>query len=449
MALPASPLPPTLLPELKTRVPGSASTALAARLARVESRNVTHLADPVPIFWQRAQGANVWDADGNRFLDLTGAFGVANIGHGHPEVVGAVARQSEELMHGMGDVHPATVKVELLEALVARFPGGGEARAVLGSSGSDAVETAIKTAQLAVGRPGLLAFEGGYHGLTLGALDATARSDFRNPFAARLAGATVFARFGDIADAEKCLAQAVAGGRPLGAVIVEPVQGRGGERVPPRGFLSSLRSLCDAHGLLLIVDEIYTGFGRTGRWFACDHEGVVPDLLCLGKGLASGMPISACVGRGEVMQAWPLSEGEALHTQTFLGHPPGCAAALASMAVIEREGLVPRAAELGRTALARLREALGSLDAVVDVRGLGLMLGIEFDNGDLCAAVVRDCLQGGVIALPSGSAGEVLSMTPPLSIDPGALDYALDVIIAACPNASSQREIEEPRGAGL
>ncbi|HIG01203.1 MAG TPA: aminotransferase class III-fold pyridoxal phosphate-dependent enzyme, partial [Myxococcales bacterium] len=268
MALPASPLPPTLLPELKTPVPGSASMALASRLAGVESRNVTHLADPVPIFWQRAKGANVWDADGNRFIDLTGAFGVANIGHGHPEVVGAVARQSEDLMHGMGDVHPATVKVELLEALVARFPGGGEARAVLGSSGSDAVETAIKTAQLASGRPGLLAFEGGYHGLALGALDATARSDFRTPFAARLPGATVFARFGDIADAEKCLAQAVAGGRPLGAVIVEPVQGRGGERIPPRGFLSSLRSLCDAHGLLLIVDEIYTGFGRTGRWFA-------------------------------------------------------------------------------------------------------------------------------------------------------------------------------------
>jgi 4-aminobutyrate aminotransferase-like enzyme len=148
------------------------------------------------------------------------------------------------------------------------------------------------------------------------------------------------------------------------------------------------------------------------------------------------------------MEAWPLSKGEALHTQTFLGHPPGCAAALASMAVIEREGLVPRAAELGRTALARLREALGSLDAVVDVRGLGLMLGIEFDNGDLCATVVRECLQGGVIALPSGRAGEVLSLTPPLSIDPGALDYALGVIIAACPNASLQREIEEPSGAG-
>jgi len=447
MAPPASTLPPTLLPKLVAPVPGAASKALATRLAKVESRNVTHLGDPVPIFWQRAEGANVWDADGNRFIDLSGAFGVANVGHGHPEVLDAVARQSGDLLHGMGDVHPATVKVELLEALVRRFPGGGEARAVLGSSGSDAVETAIKTAQLATGRPGLLGFEGGYHGLALGALDATARGDFRTPFAARLPGATVFARFGDLADAEKCIVEAAGSGPPLGAVIVEPIQGRGGERVPPHGYLSALRSLCDAHGLLLIVDEIYTGFGRTGRWFACDHEGVVPDLLCLGKGLASGMPISACVGGEDVMAAWPLSQGEALHTQTFLGHPPSCAAALASMAVIEREELVPRTAEIGRTALARLREALSSRDAVVDVRGLGLMIGIEFNHGSVCAAAVQACLQCGVIALPSGSAGEVLSLTPPLSIDPDALNYALDVIIAACANPAAGRATEEPRGA--
>ncbi len=428
---PASALPPTQLPDLRTRVPGPRSLALAARLAAVESRNVTALVDPGPIFWQRAKGANIWDADGNRFVDLTGAFGVANVGHGHPEVVAAVARQAETLLHAMGDVHPPVVKVELLEALAAHFPGKEPARAVLGSSGSDAVESAIKTAQLATGRAGLLAFEGGYHGLALGALDATARRDFRDPFAARLPGATIFARFGDLGHVEKCVAEAETGDQPLGAILVEPVQGRGGERVAPPGFLSSLRTLCDAHGLLLIADEIYTGFGRTGRWWACDHEAVVPDLICLGKGLASGMPISACVGRETIMAAWPKSTGEALHTQTFLGHPPGCAAALASMAVLERDGLVARSAELGQGALDRLRKALTARAHVMDVRGLGLMLGIEFASGHLCAAAVARCLENGIIVLRSGPGGCVLSITPPLSIDPAALTHALDVVIEA------------------
>nr|MCS5637539.1 aminotransferase class III-fold pyridoxal phosphate-dependent enzyme [Myxococcota bacterium] len=361
-----------------------------------------------------------------------------NVGHAHPGITGAIARQGEALLHGMGDVHPSSVKVALLEALVARFPGGGEARAVLGSSGSDAVEAALKTAQLATGRPGLLAFEGGYHGLALGALDATERRDFRDPFAARLPGATVFARFGEIEDVRKHLEAVEAGGQPVGAVLVEPVQGRGGERIPPRGFLSALRGLCDQRGLLLIVDEIYTGFGRTGRWFACEHEGVIPDLLCLGKGLASGMPISACVGRREVMEAWPTSTGEALHTQTFLGHPAGCAAALASMAAIESEGLVERADALGRSALDQLRAGLASCPGVSEVRGLGLMIGIEFGTGDRARAVAAESLARGVIVLPAGPQGEVLSVTPPLSIDAPALEYALATIIASCAAAPSE-----------
>jgi 4-aminobutyrate aminotransferase/(S)-3-amino-2-methylpropionate transaminase len=374
----------------------------------------------------------VWDVDGNRFIDLTAAFGVAGVGHAHPEVVRAIADQGEALLHGMGDVHPARVKVALLEALVARFPGGRPARAILGSSGSDAVEMALKTAQLATGRAGLLAFEGGYHGLALGALDATEREDFRRPFAARLPGATAFARFGDLADVQKRVQQADDESRPVGALIVEPIQGRGGERVPPPGFLAGLRALCDERGLLLIVDEIYTGFGRTGRWMACEHEGVEPDLLCLGKGLASGMPISACVGRQEIMQAWPASLGESLHTQTFLGHPAGCAAALASMQAIEDEGLVERARELGDAALGQLAGGLADCPEVVEVRGLGLMLGIELATGAGGAAAIAESLRRGVIALASGEGGRVISLTPPLSIDGAALRHALDVVIAAC-----------------
>ena len=421
--------PPTQPPRLVTGVPGPRSRELARRLGRVECRGIT-AQDPAPIAWARAAGANVWDADGNRFVDLGAGFGVANVGHAHPRVVEAICAQARELLHGMGDVHPPAPKVELLEALVSRFPGAGPARATLASSGSDAVEIALETALLATGRPGVVAFEGAYHGLSLGALDATERGFFRAPFAARLPGATVFARFGDADDA---LRAGRASRVPVGAVLVEPVQGRGGERVPPRGFLPALRALCDREGWLLVADEIYTGCGRTGRWFACEHEGVVPDLLCVGKGLASGMPISACVGRAGVMDAWPASRGEALRTQTFLGHPPSCAAALASLAVLEEEKLVEASAELGAFALARLRAALASHPGVREVRGLGLLIGIECAAPEVAARAARAALERGVIVLGSGEDGRVLSVTPPLVIERDALAAALDVLVECIP----------------
>jgi 4-aminobutyrate aminotransferase/(S)-3-amino-2-methylpropionate transaminase len=412
-----------------TAVPGPRSRALAKRLAACESRNVASL-EPAPIFWERAHGSNVWDADGNRFIDLTAGFGVANVGHAHPQVVAALREQSEQLLHGLGDVHPARARVELLEALVRRYPGGVPARGLILSSGSDAVETALKTALLATGRAGVVAFEGAYHGLTLGALDVTARGQFRAPFAGRLPNATAFARFGDEGDVLRAARSCRA---PVGALIVEPVQGRGGERIPPRGFLSALRAICDAEGWLLIADEIYTGFGRTGRWFACEHEGVIPDLLCAGKGLAGGAPLSACLGRLEVMEAWPASTGEALHTQTFLGNPPGCAAALAAIRVLEEEKLVERAAESGARALAQLRERLAGRAGVADVRGLGLLLAVECDDARRAAGAVAEALRRGVIVLASGDDGRVLAITPPLSIEDEALELALGVLCESIP----------------
>jgi 4-aminobutyrate aminotransferase-like enzyme len=412
-------------PKLLTSVPGPRSRDLAARLAKVESRNVTCLAPVSPIFWARASGANVWDVDGNRFVDLGGGFGVANVGHGHPRVVEAVSRQSGRLLHAMGDVQPPDVKVALLEALVARFPGGEPARAVLGSSGTDAVETALKTAMIASGRAGVVAFEGAYHGLGLGALDATWRPFFREPFEELLPRRTVFARYGDADDVVRAAAESA---QPVGAVLVEPIQGRGGERIPPDGFLRELRRRCDGEGWLLIADEVYTGFGRTGRWFACDHEGVVPDLVCVGKGLASGMPISACMGRVKVMDAWPVSRGEALQTQTFLGHPPGCAAALASLAVLEEEKLVERAAETGAAALDFLRDQLAGEAGVADIRGLGLMIGIECERPETAARACAAALSRGIILLPAGDDGRVLSVTPPLCIECDVLIAALEVV---------------------
>ncbi|UCE84964.1 MAG: aspartate aminotransferase family protein [Deltaproteobacteria bacterium] len=420
--------PPTLPPAIQTDVPGPKSVALAARLARVESRNVTCTEPLPPIFWERASNANVWDVDGNRYVDLGAGFGVANAGHAHPRVVAAVAEQAGRLLHAMGDVHPAGLKVRLLETLVERFPGGVPARAVLGSSGSDAVETALKTALLATGRAGVVAFEGAYHGLALGALDATYRPLFREPFAARLPSATVFARFPDVDDVVRAASRSRTA---IGAVLVEPIQGRGGERIPHAGFLRELRACCDREGWLLIADEVYTGFGRTGRWFAVEHEGVVPDLLCVAKGLASGMPISACLGRAELMDLWPPSAGEAIHTQTFLGHPPACAAALASIAVLEEEKLVERARDLGETALARVRARLEEDRSVADVRGRGLLIGIECDGPERAARACAEALRRGVIVLTSGDDGRVLSITPPLSIDAEVLFDALDTV-AGC-----------------
>ncbi len=266
--------------------------------------------------------------------------------------------------------------------------------------------------------------------MSLGALDATWRPAFRDPFSARLPGATSFARFGDAADVRRAASACAA---PVGAVIVEPVQGRGGERIPPPGFLRALRELCDAEGWLLIADEVYTGFGRTGRWFACEHEGVVPDLLCVGKGLGAGMPISACIGRAQCMDAWPASTGEATHTQTFLGHPPGCAAALASIAVIEQEKLVEKAAETGAAALAHLRARAGGNKRVREVRGIGLLLAIELDDPQAAAASCGRALARGVICLLSGDDARVLGIHPPLGIEPELLFDALDLLVESLP----------------
>lgn len=423
-------LPDTLGPERVSEIPGPESRLLAERLRRVESQNVTAL-DPVPIFWERASGSNLWDVDGNRFVDLTAAFGVANVGHAHPDVVEAVSTQAQSLLHGMGDVHPPRVKVELLERLATLYPRGVEpsppaVRTVLSSSGSDAVETALKTALMATGRGGVLAFEGAYHGLSLGALDCTWREDFRTPFEARLPNATRFCPYDDLEAVRRIAAES---NQEIGAVLVEPVQGRGGERVPTPGFLRGLREICDDAGWLLIVDEIYTGLGRTGAVFACDHEAVVPDLLCIGKGLASGMPLSACMGLDSVFRAWPVSKGEALHTQTFLGHPASCAAALASLDVAERENLPERSKEIGEALTETLREGLSSLSVVREVRGLGLMIGIECTLPETALWATQELLEAGYVLLPSGDQGRVLSLTPPLTIGRDALFQAADAIV--------------------
>lgn len=428
------------LPRIVSPIPGPRSTELAGRLARVESRNVTRL-NPAPPFWIEARGANVRDADGNVFIDLTAGFGVAAAGHAHPAVAAAIAEQATRLAHGLGDVQPSEVKLRLVERLAALAPGDGW-RVILGGSGAEAVEAALKTVHLRTGRRPLVAFDGSYHGLTAGALAVTGRMEFRLPFAPLLRPEVRFAPFPDAGgaapedDCRTALARVedlIAGGPggPAGAVVVEPLQGRGGVVEPPTGFLRGLRRLCDGHGALLVMDEIYTGFGRTGRWFACGREGVVPDILVVGKALAGGLPLSAVLGSPEIMTAWPPSAGEALHTSTFLGNPVACAAALAHLRVIEEEGLVDRAGILGERVRRRLESWRARLPVVDRIRGRGLMLGLVLAGegaGERAGRIVEGSLRRGVILLQEGPAGDVLALTPPLSIPELLLDHALAII---------------------
>ena len=435
-------------PRIEVPPPGAKSRELARELRRFESPNVTYLADDFPVFWAEAAGANVRDADGNVYVDLTAAFAVSGAGHAHPRIVAAIREQAGRLIHGMGDVHPPAVKVELLRALAGVAPGGLR-RSILANSGAEAVEAALKTVALATGRPRVLAFHGGYHGLTLGALSVSSREDFRSPFREQIASNAIFApypysyrsEYGDDPLAERALARVEQlldgpdGGR-VGAILVEPVQGRGGDVVPPEPFLPGLRAICDARGLLLVLDEIYTGFGRTGRWFACEHSGVVPDLLVVGKALTGGVPFAACIGTDEVMSCWPASTGEAIHTSTFLGNPLACAAALASIRVLEDEELVSRSARLGAGILARLRERVGSSRYVGEVRGRGMMIGIELVRdratrepaAELVGRVVVEALRRGVLVLGGGIHGNVLSLSPPFTITEDQVETALTVL---------------------
>jgi len=445
--------PPTFgrqLPHLVSSPPGPESRRLAALLSGLESQNITYRSDDFPVFWTEAKGANVRDADGNVYVDLTAAFAVAGAGHGHPAIVRAIQSQAERLIHGMGDVHPPAVKVELLRALAEIAPGELR-RTILANSGAEAVEAALKTVALATGKPRVLAFHGGYHGLTLGALSVSSREDFRAPFRAQFADNAIFAPYpysyrsahGEDPEGERALRFVEylldtpgTAAEQIGAILVEPVQGRGGDIVPPEAFLPGLRRICDERGLLLVLDEIYTGFGRTGRWFACEHWGVVPDLLIVGKALTGGLPFAACIGTDAVMEHWPCSTGEAIHTSTFLGNPLGCAAALASITALREEGLVERSAELGAALLERLSRRLRNHARVGEVRGLGMMVGIELVHDrdsrepapELVARTVVESLKQGVLLLGGGIHGNVISLSPPFSITEEQLWHATGVM---------------------
>jgi len=421
------------LEQVAPHIPGPRSRALAAALAASETRGVTYLADDFPIFWEEASGALVTDVDGNRYLDFTAAFGVSTTGHANPAVVRAISEQAARLPHGMGDVHPASIKVRLLEKLAEIAPLEG-AKSFLCSSGSEAVEFALKTAMLATGDPHVLAFAGSYHGLSYGALEVTGIPKFREPWRKQLRESTTFVRFPDPREpksserALEAVNKALRKDRAIGAIIMEPILGRAGVVVPPEGFLSGLRTLCTQTDTLLILDEIYTGFGRTGKMFACQHENVQPDIVCVGKALGGGFPISATMLSAEIAAAWKPSSGEALHTSTYLGNPMGCAAALANLGEIERLN-IPRLARERERVMAEQLHALQHFNTqIAAVRGRGMLWALEFKDPRFANACVVRALQRGLILLQSGMQGESITLAPPPVISDGQLERAFEIL---------------------
>ena len=382
---------------------------------------------PLAIVVARAEGATIWDADGRAYLDLLSGIGVANIGHGHPDVVAAVRAQAERYLHVM--VYGEAVEepqVRLAQRLAELAPGDLSV-VYFCNSGTEAIEGAVKLARKATRRLRLVAFRGGYHGDTIGALSLCDSTVYRAPFEPLL-GDVEFLPFDDPAALARI-------DERVAAVVVEPIQGEGGVRVPGADFLPALRARCDATGALLIFDEVMTGCGRTGSWFACQQWGVTPDVLVLAKALGGGLPLGAFVGRPELMAT--LSHDPPLaHVTTFGGHPLSCAAGLAALEVATRERLPERAAAVGDGWRAHLRAALG--DVLVDVRGRGMLIGLELASPRQTEAFCRAAFERGLILNWTLHRDTVVRLAPPLTISDADSDRALTAITA------SLRDAERP-----
>lgn len=358
----------------------------------------------------RGEGARLWDDAGRLYLDCAAGHGVASLGHAHPRLVGALTEQASRLAVCPG-AFASDVRVRFLERLAELT---GMPRCFLANSGAEAVEGAVKLACHATGRTGLVATLRGFHGRTLGALGLTWERKYRAPFAPLLASGVRHVPFNDLEAMDGAIRADTA------AVVVEPVQGEGGVHPAAPGYLAGLRRLCDERGALLVLDEIQTGFGRTGRWFAHQHDGVVPDLMALAKGIAGGFPMGA-VAIGPRAGVFPAG----LHGSTFGGNPLACAAGLATLETMAEEALPERAARLGSWALDTLRRRLASSPRVRDVRGVGLLVGIELR--ERVTPVLARLADDGLLALPAGAT--VLRLLPPLTIPEDDWRRAVDLVV--------------------
>ena len=423
--------------ELKTAIPGPRSREILERKERV-------VADPLSVFLpvviDHGEGATLTDVDGNTFIDFTGGVGCLNVGHANPRVIDAVQEQAARFFHTDFTIVPYETYVTLAERLIASVPITGQAKAAFFNAGTEAIENAIKFARAHTKRPGVIAFEGGFHGRTLLSLSLTSKTHpykaglgpfapevYRLPFAQEYRGPTT-------ADALAALERALITQVPaesVAAVVIEPVQGEGGFVVAPREFLEGIRRICDDNGIVLVVDEVQTGFGRTGKMWGIEHYGIEPDLICIAKSIAAGLPLSAVIGKGEIMDA----PGDSAIGGTYVGNPVAQAAALAVLDVFEEEGLVERAVQLGDTIRGRMQSWQQRWDAIGDVRGLGAMLAVELVHDrstkdpapDLASATVEAAAERGLLLLKSGIYSNCIRVLVPLVISEAELDEALAV----------------------
>ncbi|HXY79956.1 MAG TPA: 4-aminobutyrate--2-oxoglutarate transaminase [Gaiellaceae bacterium] len=423
--------------DLRTEIPGPRSREIVERKGRV-------VADPLslylPIVVAEGRGATLTDVDGNTFLDFAGGVGCLAVGHAHPHVVDAVQEQAARFLHTDFTVVPYEVYVTLAERLLALAPFRGPAKAAFFNAGTEAVENAVKFARAYTRRPAVIAFEGAFHGRTLLSLTLTSKARpykvglgpfapevYRVPFPNEYRGITTAAA---LAALERALVSQVAA-ETVAAIVLEPVQGEGGFIVAPAEFVQGVRTLCDEHGIVLVVDEVQTGYGRTGRLFAIEHYGVEPDLITVAKSIAAGLPLSGVLGKAEIMDA----PGDSAVGGTYVGNPVAQAAALAVLDVFEDERLVERAEHIGEVVRGRMLGWQERHPQIGDVRGLGAMLALELVEDPaskqpapaLASAIAEEAAERGLLLLKAGTYSNCIRVLCPLVISDAELDEALDV----------------------
>ncbi|HEX3254641.1 MAG TPA: 4-aminobutyrate--2-oxoglutarate transaminase [Gaiellaceae bacterium] len=419
---------------LKTEIPGPRSQEILDRKARV-------IAEPLsiylPIVIEEAHGATITDVDGNTFVDFTGGVGCMNVGHSNPRVVEAAKEQMERFTHTDFTIIPYENYVSLAERLLELVPIGGDLRAAFFNSGAEAVENAVKFARSYTKRPAVIGFDGGFHGRTLLALSLTSKT---HPYKAGLgpfAPEVYRVAFDDLDELRKAFKTRVAA-EEVAAIVFEPVQGESGFIVPSQEFVEGLREICDEHGIVMVADEVQTGFCRTGKVFAMEYFGVEPDLMTIAKSIAAGIPLSGVVGRAQIMDA----PGDSAVGGTYVGNPVAIAAAHAVLDTIAEERLADRAAEIGDTMRSRMDSWRERFDSIADVRGLGAMLAVELQQngepaGDLATAVVEAAARRGLLVLKAGIHGNCIRVLVPLVIGDSELDEALGAWEEALEEASA------------
>jgi 4-aminobutyrate aminotransferase len=404
-------------PRLVTDVPGPEARARIERDRRVTSPSLPRAYPFVP---RRGAGSIVEDVDGNVFLDLNAGIAVTSTGHAHPKVVEAITRQASELLHYSASDFYLPVYAEVCERLDAVAPFDGSARAFLTNSGTEAVEAAIKLARFATGRQYLIGFYRSFHGRSMGSVSLTAsKAKYRTGFGPFLPG-VYHSIWGDFEYLEEVLFSRIVSPHEVAAIVVETWLGEGGYELPPEGWFRYLRELCDRHGILLVCDEVQSGMGRSGTMWAIEQEGVRPDIVTAGKGIASGLPLGAMIARDDLM-TWELGA----HGSTFGGSPIPCAASLATFEVLEEEGLLANAVAVGEVLLAGLREIAARHPILTDVRGRAMWIGLSFADHDQAAAVELAAFRRGLLVLGCGD--DAIRISPPLVFRRDQAEAALEI----------------------